>query len=450
MTLSGPASPSRLVRVRPRIVSRSVTYPAPEPVPGRLASLTAMSRLEVLPFDESHLPDAGRLLAARHRRHRAVEPLLPARSRTPRTCARPRSRPCSAATTPPARSRCATDGWSATCSAPPSPARLGPQRLGRVRRAGRRGRPRTPATCTPRPPPAGSRRAARRTTSLVPAHDDGAGRRVVPARLRAPAHARRPRRTDGPAPTPPHVRVRRRRPRRHPGPGPAGPRAARPPGPGTDLLRRRRRHLRGVAWPSGRRTSTTRTSRPSSPSTTAGGRLGGRLPAGEVRQPRGLARPDSAGFLGFAAVFPEDRGLGAGRALAEAVLDWSRGAGARVRRHRLAGHEPAVLPGLAGAGLPADVPAAAPAARLLSVPRSWISRPRAGRPPGYAPPVQTTWTYFFGFSPGASERDAPLGRPRTPTPTPLAIRQGRFAWGARRRPVPARGTTPRGTPWSSS
>ena len=36
----------------------------------------------------------------------------------------------------------------------------------------------------------------------------------------------------------------------------------------------------------------------------------------------GLARPDNAGFLGFAAVFPEARGLGAGRALGEAVLRW--------------------------------------------------------------------------------------------------------------------------------
>lgn len=38
----------------------------------------------------------------------------------------------------------------------------------------------------------------------------------------------------------------------------------------------------------------------------------------------GLARPDRAGFLAFAAVFPADRGLGAGRALGEAVLDWCR------------------------------------------------------------------------------------------------------------------------------
>ncbi|MEV8375644.1 GNAT family N-acetyltransferase [Kribbella sp. NPDC056861] len=41
----------------------------------------------------------------------------------------------------------------------------------------------------------------------------------------------------------------------------------------------------------------------------------------------GLARPDNAGFLAFAAVFPEARGSGAGRALGEAVLNWSAEAG---------------------------------------------------------------------------------------------------------------------------
>ena len=42
-----------------------------------------MSGIDVIPFDQSHVPDAGRLLAARHRRHRQVEPLLPARYEEP-------------------------------------------------------------------------------------------------------------------------------------------------------------------------------------------------------------------------------------------------------------------------------------------------------------------------------------------------------------------------------
>jgi GNAT superfamily N-acetyltransferase len=41
----------------------------------------------------------------------------------------------------------------------------------------------------------------------------------------------------------------------------------------------------------------------------------------------GLLRPRDASFLGYAAVFPEARGLGAGRALGESYLAWSRDAG---------------------------------------------------------------------------------------------------------------------------
>ncbi|SCL39001.1 Ribosomal protein S18 acetylase RimI [Micromonospora pallida] len=41
----------------------------------------------------------------------------------------------------------------------------------------------------------------------------------------------------------------------------------------------------------------------------------------------GLARPENAGFLGFAAVFPPARGLGAGRALGEAVIEWAADSG---------------------------------------------------------------------------------------------------------------------------
>jgi ribosomal protein S18 acetylase RimI-like enzyme len=43
----------------------------------------------------------------------------------------------------------------------------------------------------------------------------------------------------------------------------------------------------------------------------------------------GLARPDDAGFLGFAAVLPEARGTGAGRAVGDAVLATGAEAGYR-------------------------------------------------------------------------------------------------------------------------
>ncbi len=42
---------------------------------------------------------------------------------------------------------------------------------------------------------------------------------------------------------------------------------------------------------------------------------------------QGIVQPAGAGFLGFAAVLPEARGQGAGRALGEAVLIWARDAG---------------------------------------------------------------------------------------------------------------------------
>jgi GNAT superfamily N-acetyltransferase len=43
-----------------------------------------------------------------------------------------------------------------------------------------------------------------------------------------------------------------------------------------------------------------------------------------------VARPNDAGFLGFAAVLPEARGHGLGRALGEAVIAWSAQAGYRT------------------------------------------------------------------------------------------------------------------------
>ena len=48
---------------------------------------------------------------------------------------------------------------------------------------------------------------------------------------------------------------------------------------------------------------------------------------GESKSNVSLMRPAAAGFLGYAAVLPAARGLGVGRALGEAVLAWGRDAG---------------------------------------------------------------------------------------------------------------------------
>ncbi len=57
----------------------------------------------------------------------------------------------------------------------------------------------------------------------------------------------------------------------------------------------------------------------------AGAALG--CPIDVSSEHRGIVRPPNAAFLGFAAVLPDARGLGAGRALGEAVLVWARDAG---------------------------------------------------------------------------------------------------------------------------
>jgi GNAT superfamily N-acetyltransferase len=57
----------------------------------------------------------------------------------------------------------------------------------------------------------------------------------------------------------------------------------------------------------------------------AGAAIGCRIEISSSHQ--GLNRVAGAGFLGAAAVFPEARGLGAGKALGEATLTWSRDAG---------------------------------------------------------------------------------------------------------------------------
>ena len=79
----------------------------------------------------------------------------------------------------------------------------------------------------------------------------------------------------------------------------------------------------------------------------------------------GLARPDNAGFLGFAAVRPDARGAGAGRALGEAVLSWSIDAGHAAAVTDWRATNLLSSPALAPAGLPQVVLPDAPAGRAL-------------------------------------------------------------------------------------
>ena len=75
----------------------------------------------------------------------------------------------------------------------------------------------------------------------------------------------------------------------------------------------------------------------------------------------GLARPDGAALLNWAATRPAARGRGAGVALDAGGVRLGPGARARRHRDRLARDEPARVPLLAGARLSRDVPASLPA-----------------------------------------------------------------------------------------
>ena len=282
-----------------------------------------MSRLEVLPFDESHLPDAGRLLAARHRRHRAAEPHLPVRFEDPGTCA---------------------DAVAAVLGADDASGAV----------AVRDGRVVGYLLGAPKPgavwgrnvwvesaglaveqaedvrdlyAAAATRWADEGRTAhyvLVPAHDEalvGAWFRLAFGHQHTHAVRDVP---AGPAPTPPHVRVRR---------------AARADVPALARL--------DLELPAHQALAPTFSAGPTGTYEEAlaeweddfddpayatfvaehegrvvGSAVGCRLERSGSHA--GPARPDEAGFLGFAAVLPEARGIGAGRALAESVLDWSR------------------------------------------------------------------------------------------------------------------------------
>ena len=426
-------APSRLVRVRPRIVSRSVTYPAPEPVPGRLASLTAMSRLEVLPFDESHLPDAGRLLAARHRRHRAVEPHLPVRYEDAGTCA---SEVAAVLGSDDASGAVAVrDGRIVgyLLGAPKPGAVWGRNVWVEVRRAGRRGGRGARDLYAA----AAARWAEEGRTAhyvLVPAHDEalvGAWFRLAFGHQHT--HAVRDVPT-GPAPIPRRSGCAgRRAPTCRPWPGwtsscPATRPWRRPSPPRRPAPTRRR-------WPSGRRIEDPDYVDVRRRARGPGGRIVGGLPAGEGRQPRGT-RPAGVRRVPRlrrgAARGP--RGSALGRAVGEVGSGTARQEGPTRTGHRwratnrcetgagpALGFRPTYLR-CTGSSAP-DVPVGyRPSTRVPGPPRA----------------VQTSWTYFFGGLARGIRAGRPLGPPAHRRRRPWPSRQGRLACRPSRR---CRGTT---------
>ena len=283
--------------------------------------------------------------------------------------------------------------------APKADATWGPNiwiEVGRARRRRAGGRPRAVR--------GGGRRLGRAGTDEPPrprARDGrGARRRLVPARLRPAAPARRPRAAAG------------REFARHP-----AERARSSASPSGRTSRR---------WPSSRSSCrATRRARPSSRdcrcsrSRTRSAELEsdwgdpkwtifvaeheGRVIGSSVgcdlsisSSHTALMRPRHTGFLGCAAVFPDARGLGAGRALGEAVLAWSRDAGYDWAATDWRSTNLEADAHLADARLPPDVPAPAPPHRLRRPRRSPASRPwrarlawrsrrrRRGRPPSRA------------------------------------------------------------------
>ena len=117
-----------------------------------------MTRLEIRPFSDEFLPHAGELLAARHRAHRAAEPLLPARYEDA-VAAAAEVEALSHSKGPRVPSRFAARASSASCSASARVTRSGARTSGSSPPGTRSRRPRTCATCTARRQ-AGSRRAA--------------------------------------------------------------------------------------------------------------------------------------------------------------------------------------------------------------------------------------------------------------------------------------------------
>jgi GNAT superfamily N-acetyltransferase len=282
-----------------------------------------MPRLELLPFDESHVPEAGRLLAERHRAHRKAEPLLSERHEDTAAC---EDEVAAVLAGDDASGAVAVrDGRVVgyLLGAPKPGATWGPNVW--VESAGLAAE--EPEDLRDLYAAAATRWVDEGRTAqyvVVPAHDPA----IVGAWFRLAfghqhTHSVREVPT-GPAPAPARVVVRR---------------AVRDDIPALARLDLELPLHQGLAptfsagdlgsyeeavqeWEEDFGDPEFATFVAERDGRVVGSAVG--CPLEKSGSNNGLARPANAGFLAFAAVFPDDRGLGAGRALGEAVLDWSR------------------------------------------------------------------------------------------------------------------------------
>lgn len=285
-----------------------------------------MPRLEIHPFAEEHVADAGRLLAERHRRHRVAEPLLPPAFEDP---AAAEAEVAEAARADDASGAVATRGGEVVgylLGAPKSNATWGPNTW--VESAGHAVT--EPETARELYAVAATRWVDEGRTAhyvLLPSYDDALVR--VWFRLafgHQHTHAIQSPPTEVP---PPAAGLVVRRPVRADIPDLARLEAVLPqhqalaPTFSSGPLGSYEESL--AEWEDDFDDPGYTTFVVEHEGSIFGSAVGCSLEKSSLH--RGLARPGNAGFLGFAAVLPEARGLGAGRALGDAVAAWVTAAG---------------------------------------------------------------------------------------------------------------------------
>ncbi|MCW2793911.1 MAG: GCN5-related N-acetyltransferase [Nocardioides sp.] len=295
------------------------------PTPICIPIVTGMTGLEIHPFAEEHLPGAGRLLAERHRRHRVAEPLLPPAFEDSAVAEKAVA---AAARAEDASGSVATRGGEVVgylLGAPKSQSSWGPNVW--VESAGHAGDPETARELYAA---AATRWVDEGRTAhyvLLPSYDDD----LVRAWFRLAfghqhTHAIQAPPTEVP---PPRPGLSVRRPVRADIPALARLEASLPrhqalaPTFSSGPLGSYQESL--AEWEEDFDDPVYTTFVVEHDGTVVGSAVGCALERSSIHT--GPARPENAAFLGFAAVLPEARGLGAGRAVGDAVAAWATEAG---------------------------------------------------------------------------------------------------------------------------